>query len=61
MRRQAIVLEQENAKLAAKIAELGSVQSVIQIAREQLGMEQQDAVIIQTTPATEAKETGGSK
>lgn len=51
LRQQAIVLEQENAKLAARIAELGSVQSVIRIAREELGLEDPDAIII----------TGGSK
>ena len=61
IRQQAIVLEQENAKLAAKIAELGSVQSIVRIAREELGMEDPDTVIIQAPSATEAKETGGSK
>lgn len=61
MRQQAILLEQENAKLAAQIAELGSVQSVVRIAREELGMEDPDSVIIESAPAEEAKETGGSK
>ena len=54
-RQQAIALEQENAKLAAQIAELGSVQSVLRIAREKLGYEDPDAIIFETVDPTEAQ------
>ena len=46
MRNEAINLEQENAELKDKIEILGSVQSVEQIAQEELGMVKPDTVII---------------
>ena len=46
MRNEAIYLEQENADLKNKISILGSVQSVEQIAQEELGMVKPDTVII---------------
>ena len=55
LRQQAIALEQENAKLAAQIAELGSVQSVLRIAREKLGYEDPDAIIFETVDPTGAQ------
>ena len=45
LRQQAAQLEQENSRLTQYISELGSVQGVIRIAREQLGLEDPDAVI----------------
>ena len=46
MRNEAIVLEQENADLETKISILGSVQSVEEIAQEELGLVKPDTVII---------------
>ena len=46
MRNEAKNLEQENAELKDKIEILGSVQSVEQIAQEELGMVKPDTVII---------------
>lgn len=46
MRNEAIYLEQENADLKNKISILGSVQSVEQIAQEELGMVKPDTVLI---------------
>ena len=46
MRNEAINLEQENAELKDKIEILGSVQSVEQIAQEELGLVKPDTVII---------------
>ena len=46
MRQEAIALEQENADLEHKISILGSVQSVEEIAREELGMINPDTVLI---------------
>ena len=44
---QAAALEQENADLAEKIDQLGSVQSVMDIAREELGLVDPDTVIFE--------------
>ena len=46
MRQEAMALEQRNDDLADKIDILGSVQSVEQIAQEELGMVKPDTVII---------------
>lgn len=46
LRQEAIMLEQENDELADKISILGSVQSVQEIAREELGLVDPDTVII---------------
>ena len=42
---RAAVLEQENSSLENKIANLGTVQSVMEIAKEELGLVQPDTVI----------------
>ena len=46
MRQEAVALEQRNDDLADKISILDSVQSVEQIAQEELGMVKPDTVII---------------
>ena len=46
MKSEAVYLEGENADLKDKISILGSVQSVEQIAQEELGMVKPDTVII---------------
>ena len=46
IRQEAIILEQENAELADKISMLGSVQSVEQIARDELGLVNPNTVLI---------------
>lgn len=47
LRQQAAILEQENAKLEAGIDQLGSVDSVEDIAKEELGLVDPDSVIIE--------------
>lgn len=47
------LLQQENRKLAQRIAELGSVQSVVRIAREELGLEDPDAIIFDPVETTD--------
>lgn len=60
MRQQAAQLEQENADLEEKIENLGSVEGVIEIAQEELGLVAPDTVIL--TPETQQpEEIGGSK
>ena len=49
MRQQAAQLEQDNDELEKKIGMLDTVQGVICIAREMLGLEDPDAVIIDAT------------
>ena len=49
LRDQAAELEYENAELEQKIADLGSAQSIQQIAEEELGMVDPEAVIIEPT------------
>lgn len=44
---QAAALEQENSDLNEKISELGSVQSIMDIAQEELGLVNPDSVILQ--------------
>ena len=46
MRQEAVVLEQQNTDLENKINNLGSVQSVQEIAREELGLVTPDTVLI---------------
>lgn len=48
MKSEAAYLEQENAELERKISELGSVNSVEEIAEEELGLIDPDTVIIDT-------------
>jgi cell division protein FtsB len=50
LRRRAGMLEEANSALEQKIDELGSVKSVVEIAEEELGLVQPDAVVIQTEP-----------
>ena len=47
LRNQASVLEEENAGLEEKIDQLGSVQSDMEIAREELGLVNPDAVLLE--------------
>lgn len=47
MRTEAAQLEAENAELEEKISALGSIQSVLEIAMEKLGLVDPDTVIIQ--------------
>lgn len=47
LRQQAAILEQENTKLEAGIDQLGSVDSVEDIAKEELGLVDPDSVIIE--------------
>lgn len=47
-RQQAIVLEQENRRLRQKIAQLGSVKSLRQIATEELGLVDPDSEFFAT-------------
>ena len=47
LRDQAALLEQENAKLETSIDQLGSVDSVEDIAKEELGLINPDSVIIE--------------
>ena len=46
LRQEAMALEQENKDLETKISILGSVQSVEQIAQEELGLVSPDTIII---------------
>ena len=46
LRQKAAALEQENADYAAKIADLGSLESVEEIAREELGLVRPDTIYI---------------
>ncbi len=57
-RGQARQLEQENARLEAGIEDLGTVQGVIRIAQEELGMVLPGTVILDTE---QSLESGGSK
>lgn len=45
-RSQAALLEQENSRLKQQILELGTVQSIQQIAREELGLVDPDTVVM---------------
>ena len=47
---RAIAYEQENIRLQEAIDELGTVQGIFQIAREQLGLVDPDTVIIEPDP-----------
>lgn len=47
------ILQQENRELTRRIGEIGSVQSVVRIAREELGLENPDAVIFEPVETTE--------
>lgn len=52
-RHLAIILEQQNDRLERYIAELGTVPGVIRIAREQLGLEDPNAIIFESVEPTE--------
>lgn len=47
LRSQAVALEQDNTDLEGKIQDLGSVQSVYDIAQEELGLVNPDTVVFQ--------------
>lgn len=47
LRSEAAALEYENSELEADIAQLGSVQSVVEIAEEELGLVQPGTIIFQ--------------
>lgn len=47
LRRQATVLEQENAELRQDIGELGTTDSIRKIAREELGLVDPDTIIFE--------------
>ena len=47
LRQEAISLEQQNSRLQASIDKLGTVQGIIQIAKEELGLVDPDTVIIE--------------
>jgi len=46
-RKQAIELEQENSRLEQYIEELGTIQGVVRIALEKLGLMEPDSIVIQ--------------
>lgn len=50
MREEAAAIEYENEKLEQKIEDLGSAQSIQDIAREELGMVSADTVLIHPQP-----------
>jgi cell division protein FtsL len=50
LRQKAGVLEEANQDLNNKISDLGSAKSTVEIAEEELGLVQPDAVVIQTEP-----------
>ena len=50
LREKASSLAQENAELTEDIAQLGSVQSIVEIAEEELGLVQPGTVIYQPEP-----------
>jgi len=56
LREEAVALDQANEALEEKIDGIGSVQSVIDIAREILGLVEPGTVIYETGPAPEASE-----
>lgn len=58
LRDQALGLEQENSQLEQEIAQLGTVQSIIRIAAEKLGLVDPDTVIIEADKNNE-QENGG--
>lgn len=60
MRQQAAQLEQENTDLEQKINDLGTVEGVINIAQEELGLVAPDTVILTPEPQ-QPEESGGSK
>ena len=47
LRSQAAALEQENSDLNEQIGQMGSVQSVLDIAREELGLVSPDAIVFE--------------
>jgi cell division protein FtsL len=47
LRAQAIALEQENSRLEKYISELGTIEGIIRIAREKLGLIDPDTIVIQ--------------
>ena len=53
LREKAALLEQENRKLTQYIADLGTVQSIIRIAYEELDLVDQDAIIFESEVTTD--------
>lgn len=47
LRQQAMALEMDNSRLEQYIRELGSLEAVIRIAREKLGLVEPDSIVIQ--------------
>lgn len=54
-REEAIVLEQENDRYRRYIEELGTVQGILRIAREKLGLIDPDSLVIQPEQMEEAE------
>lgn len=54
-REEAIVLEQENDRYRRYIKELGTVQGILRIAREKLGLIDPDSLVIQPEQMEEAE------
>lgn|GEM_PF-819096 len=52
-RLKAVLLKQDNDKLSRYIAELGTEQAIIRIAREELGFEDPDAIIFESVDPTD--------
>ena len=60
LRDQAAVLDQDNAELEKKIGLIGTIQSVIDIAREELGLVEPGTVFYETGPAPVTESTAGN-
>ena len=60
LRGQAAALDQANSELEEKIGLIGTIQSVIDIAREELGLVEPGTVFYETGPAPETESTVGN-
>jgi cell division protein FtsB len=60
LRDEAAALDQANNELEEKIDEIGSVQSVVDIAQEELGLVAPGTVIFETGPAPETESSEGN-
>ncbi len=60
LRDDAAALDNANSELEEKIDQIGSVQSVIDIAQEELGLVAPGTVIFETGPAPETESTEGN-
>lgn len=60
LREDAAALDRANSELEEKIDQIGSVQSVIDIALEELGLVAPGTVIFETGPAPETESTEGN-